>query len=310
MSEAGFPTVSGVERALATIRPHVAETPLVRAELLSRALAADVWLKNETVTEIASFKLRGALNDLLAARKRGELRAVAAHSSGNHGRAVAYGARLLGIPAHAFISDKVSATKARAIEAYGGIIHRAGADIDHARFAAIDFAKANGFHFVYDGESLDMMEGAGTMALEIARRLADIDALIVPMGGGNLSAGSAAVMAALQPGARVIGVQPEVAPVIATSFRERRLVEVPPGESVADGLVGRVPVEFTMRVLWRYLADAWLVDERAIMSGARTLLECAHVLVEPSGAAALAAAWLRRRELAGKRIVLVLTSSN
>ncbi|MCX7354558.1 MAG: pyridoxal-phosphate dependent enzyme [Alphaproteobacteria bacterium] len=305
-----LPTLRGVEAAFARIRSFVPETPLVRAELLSRLLGCDLWLKNEGATATFSFKLRGAANDLLQARASDSLKGIVASSSGNHGLAVAWVARTLGRPAHVFVSTQVGPRKRHLIEMMGARVHAVGADVDYARAAAIDYAGANGFYFVNDGVSLDLMEGAGTMALEIAQRLPDVDAILVNVGGGNLAAATAVTMQALQPKTKVIGVAPDASPVIADSFRQRRALVIPPRETVADALAQRETVAFSLSVLWKYLADAWLVDDATILSAQRALLESAHMLAEPSGVACLAAAWTHREELRGKRIVLAITGAN
>jgi len=304
-----FPSIAGIEAARAELEPYLEVTPLLYAEVLSRALGAEVWLKYETVSPVASYKLRGALVDLKRAGRRGTLAGAVAASSGNLGQGVAYAARLLGFGADVFVHGPVNALKRALIEAFGGHVHEAGRDIDEAREAAIAFAAERGLFFVNDGMSLDMMEGTATVGLEIARALPDVEVVVVPMGGGNLAAGTAAVLKELAPGARVVAVQAAAAPAIAESFHARRAIEIA-GASIADGLVSRVPVEFALSVLWRFLDDAWLVSERDILAAVHTLVGSAHVLVEPSGGVALAAAWRHREALRGKRVVLVLSGAN
>ena len=303
------PTRVGVEAALAVVRPHMAETPLVRSEILSRAFDADIWLKNETASPIASFKLRGALCDLVRARERGVAEGIVASSSGNHGQGVAWSARLLGGTADIFVPEGTNALKQGMIAAFGGRVHEVGADIDYARAAAIRHAEEGGLYFVNDGISLDVMEGAATLALEVAQGLDEFDDLVIPTGGGNLAAGCAALLSEMRPGARVIAVQPEAAPVIVRSFREGRPLEVP-GESVADGLVSRETVPFAFEVFCRHVAEGWLCGERDILAAVHALAESAHMLAEPSGAAGLAAAWAHRESLRGRRVVLAITGGN
>jgi threonine dehydratase len=304
------PTLRGVEKAMEIIRPYVPETPLLRSEILSRAFDCDLWLKNEGVTPTFSFKLRGAANELLHARARRTLGGIVVSSTGNLGLAVAWLARAIRVPAHVFVSDAVSAQKARLIEIQGGTVHRGGAEYDDAHMAAIAFARDNDLHLVDDGASVDIVEGGGTTALEVARQLSDIDYCILPIGGGSHSAGVSFVMKALQPQARVVAVQPEAAPVMVKSFHARQALMIPPRRNVADGLTQGESVPFTLALLWRYLDDAWLVNDEDILASVHTLLESAHVLTEPSGATGLAGAWTRRRELRGKRVVVILTGAN
>jgi threonine dehydratase len=304
-----LPHPSGIERAHVALRAHVPETPLVRSELLSRALVADVWLKNETVSPIASFKLRGALTALLRARETGAAREAVTSSTGNHGQGVAYAARVLGSAAHIFLPRGANPAKRRMIGALDATIHEVGADIDEAKSAAQAFATSRGSLFVDDGESLDVMEGAGTVGLEIAQQLPGIDALFVPMGSGTLAVGCAVALKGIQPGARVVAVQSSGAPAMAESFHARRAVERPI-DTVADGLVCRVPAHLALQGLWTWVDDAVTVSDPVLLGALRALVEHGHVLVEPAGAAGLAAAWVRRHELRGRRVVLVLTGAN
>ena len=302
------PTLSGIREALECVRAYLPATPLLRADILSRALDADVWLKNETVTPIASFKLRGALNAMVKAKTDGAGGAVTS-STGNHGQGVAYAARLLGLNADIFLPNPANPLKARMIQAFGGTVHEIGEDIDQAKDAAREFASDHGGAFIDDGEDVAVMEGAGTVGLEVADELSDIDLLIVPLGGGNLTAGCATALKALQADAKVIAVQAEGSPAVTESFHARRKVERPV-DTLADGLVTRVPPTLALNVLWDLLDDAWLAADGQLLASVHTLAECAHILVEPAGAAALAGAWTHREAIRGQRVVLALTGAN
>lgn len=304
-----LPTLEGIGSARDGLRRFLPETPLVRSELVSKALDAQVWLKIETVSPVASFKARGALTALLRARDRGPLRGVVTSSTGNHGQGVAFAARTLGIPAHVFMPERPNPVKLRMVEAFGGSLHLTGHDIDAAKEAGLAFAGEGDLLFVDDGESLDVMEGAGTVGLEIAERLDRVDVVFVPMGSGTLAAGCAAAIKSLQAAARVVGVQSKGAPAMVESFHARRPVERPI-DTLADGLVSRVPAWMALRALWSLLDDALAVPDDALLAALRTLAEAAHVLVEPSGAAGLAAAWARRGDLGGAHVALVLTGAN
>ncbi len=302
-----LPSLAGIRRAQGEIAPYIQETPLIRCELLSRALSADVWIKNETVGPIASFKLRGALTHLL--RVGASLKGAVTSSTGNHGQGVAYAARLLGVPAHIFLPAVNNPVKRAMIKAFGATLHEVGEDIDAAKAAARDHAAAADFSFIDDGESLDMMEGAGTVGLECAERLEDIDWMFVPMGAATFVGGCAAALKALQPGARIVAVQAKGAPAMVESFHARKVVEAPI-DTVADGLACRIPAMRALTSLWALVDDAMVVPDEEMLSAMRSLMECAHVLVEPAGAAALAGAWRQRDAFAGKRVVLLLSGAN
>jgi threonine dehydratase len=304
-----LPHSTGIERARAALRAHLPETPLVRSELLSRALTAEVWLKNETVSAIASFKLRGALTAVLRARESGATAEVVTSSTGNHGQGVAYAARAVSARAHIFLPRGANPVKRRMIEALGATIHEGGTDLDEAKADAQRFAAAPGRLFVDDGESLDVMEGAGTVGLEVAERLPDVDVLFVPMGSGTLTVGCAVALKSLQPRARVVAVQSSGSPAMVESFHARQAVERAI-DTVADGLVCRVPARLALEGLWTWVDDAVSVPDAALLQALRALVEHAHVLVEPAGAAGLAAAWAVRDQLRDRRVVLVLTGAN
>jgi threonine dehydratase len=308
VGKAAQPELEGIREAAARIRPHVPPTPLQPSAILSRLLDVDVWLKNETVTPVASFKLRGALNAMHKAREAG-VEMVATSSTGNHGQGVAYSGRLLGIKSEIFLPRPVNPVKAAKIELYGGEVQVFGDDIDEAKAEAARRCVAGGGTFIDDGNDVDVMEGAGTVGLEIVESLPDVDVVLVPLGGGNLSSGVATAVKELQPKARVCSVQAKGSPAVTESFHERRKVERATN-TVAEGLVTRVPPDLALQVLWERLDDAWLTTDETLLGAVRSLIECAQILVEPAGAAGLAGLCEHRDELVGKRVVLILTGAN
>jgi len=303
------PTFDGVLQAAERLQPHMLPTPLYRSETLSRALEAEAWLKVETATPIASFKLRGALNHLLVARTRGRLTAAVTSSTGNHGQGVAYAARLLGAKADIFLPDGCPQVKRAMIRMFGATLHVGGFDIDDAKDRARRFCAETDGEFVDDGESVALIEGAGTVGSEIGGALADVDCVFVPMGSGSLAAGTAIGLKGRQPRAKVIAVQSEGAPAMVESFRAKGAVERPVN-SFAESIVCRVPAATALTALLRHVDDAMLVGDRDLLAALHTLLAWAHVLVEPGAAAGLAGAWARRMELRGKRVVFVLSGAN
>lgn len=302
------PNIEGIRKAAEVIRATLPVTPLLPAELLSRALEADVWLKYETATPIASFKIRGALNAVARAREAG-ITGVVASSTGNHGQGVAYAARSAAMTADIFLPRPANEVKARMIRAFGGTVHESGDDFDIAKDLSKVYARDKGLAFIDDGEDVDVMEGAGTIGLELATELPDISYVYIPLGGGNLTAGCVTAIKALQPRARVVSVQAKGSPAVTESFHAREVLERPI-DTIADGLITRVPSRLALEMLWEGLDDALLSTDQELLAGVHTLMESAHVLVEPAGAAALAGAWQQRDLLRGKKIVLVLTGAN
>lgn len=298
------PTIDGIRDAGSRLAAYAPPTPLVRALLLSRDLGAEVFVKNETVSPVASFKWRGALTDLL---RRDRPRGVVTSSTGNHGQGVAWAAAQLGIAAHVFLPLSPNPTKRAKIELLGATIHEVGHDLDAAKEVAIDFAREHNLPFVDDGESLGVIEGAGTVGLEVATQLENIDVVLVPMGSGSLAGGVAIAVKAHHPNARVITVQAEGSPAMTQSFLARRAVERP-AQTIADGLICRVPAQLALDALVEHVDQALLVSDDELLAAARRMALGAHLLVEPSGAAPLAAAL--RMKLRGRRVVLIATGAN
>jgi threonine dehydratase len=309
MAEITLPTLEGIRQAAHNLALSLPPTPLLRSEILSRAFEADVWLKLEMASPIASFKLRGALNAILQAQGSGGIDSAVAASTGNHGQGVAYAAGLTGLEAHIFLPEPANPVKKAMIISFGGSVHEGGKDIEEASESALVFCEKNGGFYINDGESLHMMEGAGTMGLEIGETLQDVHMMIVPMGSGNAVGGAAAALKAIQPDARVVAVQAKGGPAMVQSFHARKPVEAA-CETLADGLALSKPTGLGLAAILEFVDDAWLTSDEEMMAAVHTLAQCAHVLVEPSAAAGLAAAWPRRAELKGKRVVFILTGAN
>jgi len=299
-----------VDAAAARLEPYARATPLVPALLLSRELDCDLRVKNETVSPIASFKWRGALNDIL---RDGASSAVVTSSTGNHGQGVAWAARTTGVAAHVFLPLGANPVKRAKIALLGATIHDCGHDLDAAKELAIGFAKTEGLHFIDDGESEGVIEGVATIGLEIARELGQLDVQLdvafVPMGSGSLAGGVAMALKQRFPTARVIAVQSSGAPAMVESFHARVAIERP-AATIADGLICRVPAQLALGQLLAYVDDAMMVTDEELLSASRAMLLGAHLLVEPSGAAGLAAAMRHRETIRGKHVVLIATGSN
>jgi threonine dehydratase len=292
-----------VAAAAERISAYARRTPLVRALLLSRELGCDLWVKNETVSPIASFKWRGALNDVL--REPGAN--VVTSSTGNHGQGVAWAARVAGVVAHVFLPRGANPTKRAKIELLGAVIHDEGDDLDDAKERAMELARAEGLRFIDDGDSEAVIEGAGTVGLEIAEELQQIDVVYVPMGSGSLASGVAMAIKQRHPRARLIAVQAKGSPAMVESFHARRAIQKPI-DTIADGLVCRVPAALALEALLQHVDDAITVTDDELLAAGRAMILGAHVLVEPSGAAGLAAAM--RDDVRGKSVVVIATGSN
>lgn len=295
-----------VEAAARRLAPHMSPTPLVYSPALSDLLGAEIWLKLETASEIASFKLRGALNALMSVENPGS---ALTSSTGNHGQGVALAARRLGIPADIFVPVDPNPVKVRMIELLGGRVHVGGHDIDAAKERAYAHQAKHGGTFVDDGENAHLIAGAGTVGLEIGKSIEDIDVLYVPMGSGSLASGTATGIKAVQPNVRVVAVQAAGAPAMVESFLARRAVERPIATR-ADCLVCRIPAAQALSTLIAAVDDALLVTDAEMLAAVHTYLARAHLLIELGSAAPLVGAWKERDAIRGKRVVLVVSGAN
>jgi threonine dehydratase len=311
----GLPTLAGIEAAhalLARLAPRCSPTPMWRSHALSRSLGADIWIKAEMMSPIGSFKWRGAITSLARAKERlgADLRGAATSSTGNHGLGVAYAARLLGLPSLIVLPEGCNPVKRARLAELASEVREVPGDIDHAKAAARRAAKELGYAFVDDGEDSDLIEGAGTVGLEIARALPSVDTVIVPLGSGSLSSGCGAALKAVRSTVRVIAAGAERSPAMAESFRARRAVERPVERTWADGLVCREPAAAALAGLLAFVDEAHLVTEDALLRATRALATQAFLAAEPSAAAPLAVARQIRDTLRGQTVALVATGGN
>ena len=310
---AARPDIDEIRRAAAALAGRLSlPTPLVYSPALSERLDAHVSLKLEFANPIGAFKLRGGvfLAGELAAGDRPN--GLVTASTGNHGQSIAYAAGLHGLDAIIFVPEGANPDKIASIRRLGAEVREEGARFDDANAAARDFAAEHGMRFVeVDGPSL--IAGVATGALEVldpeAGQQPDTDVVIVPLGGGSGACGWVLTRDGLGAACEVWAVQSAQAPAAHDSWREGRTVERP-NTTTAEGLATATGFEYTQTILRGRLDDFLLVDDADIEAAVVELLERAHLLVEPAGAASLAGAHQARERLRERRVVLVLTGAN
>jgi threonine dehydratase len=303
------PSLTAIRDARERLRRHLPVTRLVPAPSLSARTGQDVHLKLESELPTGSFKPRGALYALAVALERREVGEVIASSTGNHGAAVAYAARLLGRPATIFLPEHPNPVKRARIAALGARIEEHGKDIAGAAEAAAAYARRDGVYYLDDATDPDLPAGPATIACEILEQLADTDTIYVPMGDTALIRGIGAATRGLAPAVKLVGVQAEGAPAYARSWREGRVVTTEACDTVADGLATRAPDEENVRAIRELVADVRLVSDDQMLDAIRHLLLEEHVVAEPAGAAATAALLASDRP-SGRRVVLLVTGAN
>jgi threonine dehydratase len=302
-------TLADVREARRRIAPHLRPTPLYSYPSLDELAGAEVWVKHENHLPVGAFKVRGGVNLVSQLSADERERGLIAASTGNHGQSIAYAARLFGVPARICVPEGVNPVKERSMRALGAELIVHGADFDAAREHAEALAAEHGFRYVHSGNEPLLIAGVGTHTLELLEERPDLDALLVPIGGGSGAAGACIVAAALRPGVQVIGVQSEAAPAAYRSWQARELLDDSTA-TFAEGLATRTAFDLPQRILWEKLDDFVLASEDGLRRATLLMIEHTRNLVEPAGAAALAALLSERDRLAGKRVALILSGGN
>jgi len=304
-----LPTFQDVLHARRTIAPYLHPTPLYFYQGLSDLLDARTWVKHENHQPVGAFKVRGGIHLIAHLSDEEKARGVISASTGNHGQSIAYGARLFGVRAVIGMPQGANPGKVAAIRHLGAEIHFHGRDFDQARLYVEELARREGLRYVSSGDEPRLIAGVGTYALEIVEALPDVEAILVPVGGGSGAAGVCLAAKTVNPAIQVIGVQAEKAPAAYLSWKEGKRVEAKM-ETFAEGLATRAPFDLPQAILRRHLDDFWLVSEEAIKEAIVLMLEHTHNLAEGAGAAALAGAIQHKDHLTGKKVVLVQSGGN
>lgn len=304
------PTLQDVYRARQVVSRYLSPTPLIRSSGMSEALGCEVYLKLETATPIGAFKVRGGINLISQLSQEERERGVIAASTGNHGQSVAYAARLFGVRAIIGAPEGANPDKVAAMRRLGAEVVLKGRDYDEAREWAEVEAQQKGYRYVHAANEPLLIAGVGTASLEIMESLPDVEAILVPIGGGSGISGHCVVAKAINPKVQVIGVQAEKAPSVYLSWKSGRKMETTEAATWAEGLATRTPFDLTLRIIQEHVDDIVLVGEEELRQGVRFLLEAAHQLAEGAGAAPAAAAQKLKARLRGRTVVLIVSGSN
>jgi threonine dehydratase len=294
-----------IEEAARTIDPVFLNTPQYSDEQLDAALGRNVLVKVETANPLRSFKGRGA--DFFLGRA-GAGSTVVCSSTGNFGQAMAYAGRRRGIAVEVFVPETVNPAKLARMRSFGARVEVVGADSAASEAAARDYASTKGdCLYVEDGKEVAIAEGAGTIGVELMRA-GPIDAVVLPVGDGALITGVARWIKDRAPETRVIGVCASGAPAMAMSWRAKEPVSTERSDTIAEGIEVTVPVPESVVRLVALVDDMVLVDDEDMLEAMRLSARTLGLLLEPSGAAGLAA--IRVHDLPGERLATVLTGSN
>ncbi|GGJ06507.1 threo-3-hydroxy-L-aspartate ammonia-lyase [Streptomyces brasiliensis] len=303
-------TLADVQDAAARIKGVAHRTPVLRSRTLDELVGAEVFLKCENLQRIGAFKFRGAYNAASRLSPEQLAKGVAAYSSGNHAQAVALAARELGTTAVILMPEDTPRAKLEATVGYGAEIVTYDRYTGDRNAMGEALAADRGLALVPPYEHPHVIAGQGTAALELIEEVGDLDALVVPVGGGGLIAGSATAAKGLLPGIRVVGVEPEAGDDTKRSLEAGRRVSVPVPRTIADGQAADIPGELTFSINRRLLDGISLVSDDQIRDAMRFAFERLKSVVEPSGASGLAALLAQRIEPGPRRIGVILSGGN
>ncbi|MBD7919209.1 threonine ammonia-lyase [Cellulomonas sp. Sa3CUA2] len=299
-------------RAAAALIEGVAErTPVQRSRALSQLVGADVWLKCENLQRAGSFKIRGAYTRMVRLTQEEKVRGVVAASAGNHAQGVALAAGLLGLDAVIFMPIDAALPKVAATRGYGARVELVGTSVDEALVAAHAHADRTGSVLIHPFDHPDVDAGQGTVALEVLEQVPDVGTIVVPVGGGGLAAGIAAALAD-RPDVRVVGVQAARAASYPVSLAAGRPVPATELRTMADGIAVGMPGAVPFEVLASHQVPVRTVSEEDLSRALLLVAERAKLVVEPSGAAAVAAVMADPGGFAddGRPVVCVLSGGN
>ena len=300
-------TLADIQAAWPAVKAVVHHTPLAISAGVSRRVGgADLALKCENLQRTGSFKIRGAYHRLSLLSDGERARGVAAVSAGNHAQGVALAARLLGISATIFMAENASIAKIKATEGYGARVVLGGKTFDQAAVACAAFVAKTDAVFISPYDDDGIITGQGTLGLELLQDLPDVETVIIPIGGGGLFAGVATALKESKPSVRVVGVQAEGADAAVQSFRAGHLMpRLTPLRTICDGMAIKSPSPRTFAFIQKYADDVVAVPDGAVSTALLLLLERAKMVVEPSGAAGLAALLAGRTDARGKTAVIL-----
>jgi threonine dehydratase len=309
MSALAAPDLADVLAARQRIAPYLGRTPLYRYPVLDELTGARLWVKHENHQPVGAFKVRGGVNLVSQLSADDRSRGVITASTGNHGQSVGYAANLFGVRAIVCVPEQANPVKVESMRALGAEVVFHGRDFDEAREHCEKLAAEHGYRYIHSANEPALIAGVATYTVEILEAQPDTEVIVVPIGGGSGAAGTCLVAKAARPSIQVIGVQSAAAPAAQRSWQARALL-TGDNSTMAEGLATGTSFELPQQILWDKLDDFVLVSDDALRDANRTMIEKTRNLVEPAGAAALAAVLSDPARFAGRNVVTVCSGGN
>lgn len=299
-----------IEQAARRLKGVIHKTPVSTSRTFSEMAGMQVYLKCENLQKTGSFKVRGAYNKVASIAQAGELPEMVAASAGNHAQGVAYSAKAIGGKATIVMPKSTPIAKVSATKAYGAEVLLEGEGYDEACAFAQNLCKERNALFIHPFDDEEVIAGQGTISLEILRELPNVDVVAVPVGGGGLLAGMAMSIKKINPRIQVIGVQAAGANAAVKCFKSENNTPAKTAVTIADGIAVKCPGEITMKLIQKYVDDMVCVTDDEIADAVLLSMERMKQVVEPAGAAALAAVLSRKIHYRDKKVVCMLSGGN
>jgi threonine dehydratase len=309
MGALAVPDLADVLAARQRIAPYLGPTPLYRYPALDELAGARVWVKHENHQPVGAFKVRGGVNLVSQLSAEERHRGVITASTGNHGQSVGYAANLFGVRAIVCVPQQANPVKVESMRALGAEVVFHGRDFDEAREHCEKLAAEHGYRYIHSANEPALIAGVATYTVEILEAQPDTEVIVVPIGGGSGAAGACLVAKAARPSIQVIGVQSAAAPAAQRSWQARALL-TDDNSTMAEGLATGTSFKLPQQILWDKLDDFVLVSDDALRDANRTMIEKTRNLVEPAGAAALAAVLADPARFAGRNVAIVCSGGN
>jgi threonine dehydratase len=303
------PDLDVIQEAARRIAPYARRTPVLTCSALNGLCNAEIYFKCENFQKVGAFKFRGAANAVFSLTDSNARSGVATHSSGNHAAALALAARLRGIPAHIVMPNNAPLVKQDAVAGYGAQITFCEPTLQAREETLARIVADTGSGIVHPYDDNRVIAGQGTCALELCERIPNLDAVLAPVGGGGLLAGTAISVTELCPGTRVFGAEPSNADDAARSLRAGHIIPSDNPRTIADGLLTSLG-ERNFPIIRERVADILTVSETEIIDAMRLIWERMKIVIEPSAAVPLAALRAHRDEIPGQRIGIILSGGN
>ena len=299
-----------VEQAAARLQGQIHNVKVTSSRTFSEMSSCQLFLKCENRQKTGSFKVRGAFNKLAKLKEEGKTSEVIASSAGNHAQGVSYAASKLGMHATIVMPKSTPIAKVLATKGYGADVVLAGDNYDECYQEALRLQEEKGATFIHPFDDEDVIAGQGTIAYEICHDLPNVDMIVVPAGGGGLLSGISFYAKQINPRIRIVGVQAEGANAIVQSFQKQKHCAIKHVNTIADGIAVMNPGKTTVKLIQENVDEMVSVSDSEIAATILLLLEREKQVVEPAGAASLAAVLNGKINVAGKRVVCVLSGGN